>query len=104
MIQTSFLIPLKDQFTQGLHPHTKFEEIEKDLFLMFDGWTFTGIVRGCWRDPDTGKEVYEKSRKYVIALEEKNLSKLRNYLKSKVKPMFSQKSIYFEIAGKVEFL
>jgi len=43
MIQTSFLIPLKDQFTQDLHPHTKFEEIEKDLFLMFDGWTFTGI-------------------------------------------------------------
>ena len=63
MIQTSFLIPLKDQFTQDLHPYTKFEELEKDLLLMFGGWTFTGIVRGCWKDPDTNEEIYERSRK-----------------------------------------
>ncbi|MCD6257177.1 hypothetical protein J7J45_03825 [Candidatus Aerophobetes bacterium] len=104
MVQTSFLIPLKDQFTQDLHPYTKFEELEKDLLLMFGGWTSTGIVRGCWKDPDTNKEIYERSRKYVIAVKKKDVNKLREYLKNKAKTMFGQKSIYFEIAGKVEFL
>lgn len=104
MIETSFLIPLRDHFTQDLHSYAKFEETEKDLFLMFDGWTFTGIVTGTWKDPETGEAIPEKSRRYVIAVPEKDLNKLRHHLRNKIKPAFGQKSVYFEVAGKVEFL
>ncbi len=103
LIQTCFLVPLTDEFTGDLHPYSKFEQLEKELFVAFDGWTDGGVVQGCWKDPDTGKPVYDRSKKYIMAIEQNDVPKLRRFLK-KVKNSFGQKALYFEAMGIVEFI
>lgn len=103
LIQTSFFVPLTDDRTRDIHSYLKFEQLERQLFIKFGGWSYEGIIKGVYKDPDTGEPVQDYSRKYCIALEQKDIPKLRRYLK-KIKKEFGQKKLYFEVRGKVEFL
>ena len=104
IVETSFLIPLKDNFTGDLHPVEKFRQLEEELAVMFGGWTDAESVRGCWLDTETQRLVYEQSQKYTLAVDEKDLDMLRAYLRNEIRIIFGQKVIYFEVDGKVEFL
>lgn len=107
LIETSFLIPLhedKDIGNGRLHPATRWMYFQRRLFNCFAGWTLApGIYKGSYRDPKTGLEVTDLSRKYILAVPKNDLSKLRIFLK-KEGAIFRQKFIYFEVAGKVELL
>lgn len=106
-IQTSFLIPLhedKDIGNGKLHPTTRWSRFQRELYVAFGAWTLApGDYRGFYKDPDTGLEVSDLSRKYILAIPKKEIKKLINFLKNEGS-LFRQKYIYFEAAGKVELL
>lgn len=108
IIQTSFLVPITEDESVGngdLHPYTRWERLQSDLFVNFQGSTLApGPYRGDYPDPDTGEKITDLSRKYYVAIEEKDLGKLRKFLKEVVGPLFRQKCIYFEARGEVEFI
>ena len=106
-IQTSFLIPLyedKDVGNGRLHPATRWIRFQRKLYVDFRAWTLApGNYKGSYKDPDTGLEVVDLSRKYILAVPKKELRRLKDFLKEEG-VIFRQKYIYFEAAGKVELL
>jgi hypothetical protein len=71
---------------------------------MFEGWSRDpGLVEGVYRDPDIGQPVLDKSRRYVVALPQRELDRLRRSLRE-VGAVFKQKIVYLSVAGKVEFV
>ncbi len=109
-IQTSFLVPITEDESVGngdLHPYTRWEQLQRDLFINinFEGYTLApGFYKGAYPDPDTREKITDLSRKYYVAIEEKDLAKLRKFLREVVGPLFKQKCIYFEARGEVEFI
>lgn len=106
-IQTSFFIPLYEDNDIGngrLHPSTRWTQYQKNLYVNFGAWTLApGYYKGSYKDPDTGLEVVDLSRKYILAVPKKELRRLKDFLKEEG-VIFRQKYIYFEAAGKVELL
>lgn len=106
-IQTSFLIPMHEDNDIGnsrLHPATRWKQFQRKLFITFGAWTLApGNYKGSYKDPDTGLEVRDLSRKYILAVPKKELKRLKDLLKEEG-VIFRQKFIYFEAAGKVELL
>jgi hypothetical protein len=106
-IQTSFFIPLyedKDVGNGRLHSATRWTKFQSNLYVDFGTWTLApGNYKGSYKDPDTGLEVVDLSRKYILAVPKKGLRRLKDFLK-KEGIIFRQKYIYFEAAGKVELL
>jgi len=106
-VQTSFLIPLHEDKHIGngrLHSATRWDHFHRKLYAAFGAWTLApGNYKGSYKDPDTGREVSDLSRKYFIAVPKKNLKRLKDFLKEEG-AIFRQKYIYFEAAGKVELL
>ena len=102
-----FLIPNHEDADIGsgdLHPRNRKKKLDRDLYGMFGGWTLSpGYYEGVYQDPDTGLPVRDKSRQYVIALEEEKIPELREYLK-KVAVEFRQKVVYFFNGKEVEFI
>jgi hypothetical protein len=60
-------------------------------------------LHGFYTDPDTGKRVWDWSKKYFVALPRRELDSLRSLLRLAC-VVFQQKSIYLSIAGNVEFV
>lgn len=105
-IETRFLVPLHEDISYGgaLNPHNRWQNLERDLFRLFSGWTLSsGLYLGEYPDPDTGRPIRDKSKQYIIALEEERIPELREYLK-KVAVIFGQKVIYFFNGREVEFV
>jgi len=106
-VQTSFFIPLYEDNDVGngrLHPATRWIQFQRKLYVYFRAWTLApGNYKGSYKDPDTGLEVVDLSRKYILAVPKKELRKLKDFLKEEG-VIFRQKYIYFEVAGKVELL
>jgi len=107
IVEAAFLIPIREDAAVGsgrLHDDYKWRKLRRDLYEMFQGWSRDPrLVEGVYRDPDTGQPVFDKSRRYVVALPQSELPRLRRYL-SEVGALFKQKSIYLSVAGKVEFV
>ena len=107
-LETSFFVPIHedpDVGSEGLHPYYKWENLQRDLFVMFEGWTLSpGLYEGEYLDPDTGKPIRDKSKRYVVALEKEQVPRLRQYLKMEVAVNFKQKVIYFFNGMEVEFV
>ena len=107
LVEAAFLIPIREDRDVGngrLHPHTRLQQLTRDLYRMFAGWSRApGLVEGVYQDPDTGQPVADKSRRYVVALPQRELDRLRHYLQY-VGTIFKQKVIYLSVAGKVEFV
>ena len=76
-IQTSFLIPLhenKDIGNARLHPRTCWTQFQRKLYVAFGAWTLPpGHYKGSYKDPDSGREVTDVSRKYILAVPERDL-------------------------------
>lgn len=107
-LETHFLVPIHEDASVGsgdLQPYYRWENLQRDLFMMFEGWTLSpGLYEGVTQDPDTGKPVRDRSKRYVIALEEEQVSRLRQYLETEVAVNFKQKVIYFFNGREVEFV
>jgi len=107
LIQASFLIPLhedKDIGNNKLHPVTRWVQFQRKLYAVFGAWTMApGDYKGIYKDPQTGMEVKDISRKYILAIPKKDLKRLKEFLKREG-VIFRQKWIYLEAAGKVELL
>ena len=105
---THFLVPIHEDISIGsgdLHPYYRWENLQKDLFTMFGGWTLSpGLYEGEYPDPDPGKSVRDRSKQYAVALEEEQVPELRQYLKTEVAVNFRQKVIYFFNGREVEFV
>ena len=61
------------------------------------------VVRGWYRDPDTGERVEDESWRFILAVPAGELPHLRAFL-SAVATEFRQKAIYLSAAGEVEFV
>ena len=107
LIETSFLIPLKEDRRVGngdFQPMSRWKYLHEQLYLKFEGYSIErGLFNGCYRDEDTGERVYDVSRKFYVAVKQKDLNIIRTFLKEAA-TTFCQKSIYFAITGKVEFI
>ena len=105
--ERKFLLPIHEDVELGngdLHHYYKLEKLNRELFLRFGCWTLSpGIYGGEYPDPDSGEPVHDKSRQYIIALEEEKIPELREYLKT-VAVAFRQKVIYFFNGKEVEFI
>jgi len=107
MVEASFLIPIredKDVGNRKLHPPERWNYFRNRLFDEFGGYTIApGNYSGCYTDPDTQTLVSDQSRKYILALQENEIHKLRSFLRMEA-VIFRQKVLYLEIGGRVEFI
>lgn len=107
-VEAHFLVPIREDINVGggdLQPYQRWENLQRDLYEKFGGWTLRpGLQAGVTQDPITSQPVCDKSKEYVVALEEKKIPELRRYLKEQVAVLFRQKFIYFFNGKDVEFL
>ena len=97
-VETKFLIPLKEDSSFGgeKHPYTRWQKLQTDLFIMFEGWTVSSAnYRGVYKDPDSGEMVSDESVQYMVTLDEKKVPELRDYLRDHVSVAFRQKAYIF---------
>ncbi|MDP1710719.1 MAG: hypothetical protein Q8L46_02160 [candidate division WWE3 bacterium] len=88
-----------------MHPHTRWEFFDIELWNTLGAYTKApGLYDGAYTDPDTQEKVADQSRKYILAVERKDLTRARQFLKEVVGPLFRQKCIYFEVKGEVEYV
>jgi hypothetical protein len=106
LVERSFLIPIRrDKNLSDGKPHRRTAwNWCADQLMMFDGATMgLGLYEGWYPDPDTGKRVKDKSRRFWIAIPANKIRKLRVFLREACR-VFYQKCIYLSVAGKVEFV
>jgi hypothetical protein len=76
----------------------------EDELLQFGGASReTAAIEGWYFDPDTGEQVRDRSRRYVVAVARNQVSRLRVLLRQAC-AVFRQKCIYLSVAGDVEFV
>jgi hypothetical protein len=106
-VECSFLIPIRRDanLSDGdLHSVGDWNWLEDQLFEQFEGQTLApGFYAGVYKDPDTGQPVPDRSRRYIVAVPEDRLDKLRELLREAC-DRFVQKCIYLSVAGRVEFI
>lgn len=76
--------------------------LERALFA-FGGMTRAPDHAGGYLDPDTGEPVWDRSRKYIVAMPHARVDELRALL-CRACGEFGQKCIYLSVAGRVEFI
>ncbi len=62
-----------------------------------------GLYRGCYTDPHSQQRVDDESYKFIVAVPQSTLDRLRDLLRQ-VCVDFAQKCIYLNIASQVEFI
>ncbi|MBI1831444.1 MAG: hypothetical protein HYR84_08345, partial [Planctomycetes bacterium] len=62
-----------------------------------------GIYKGVWKSPRTEAPIHDETRRYVIAVPAGQVKRLRAVLREACR-VFEQQSIYFSVAGVVEFI
>ena len=105
-VETRFLVPIHEDKQVGngsLHPPFRWEWLQTYLYDHFDGYTLAlGLYRGVWRSP-SGKKVSDLSRTYIVAIDTERVDELKVFLRE-VAQEFRQQSLYFSVAGEVEFI
>ena len=106
-VEASFLIPLTEDPEVGsgeLHRSERWDALRRGLLRLAGGWSREALpVAGEWLDPATGRLVADESYRFVVAIEESELPRLRRFLAA-ASVAFRQKTIYLSIAGSVEFI
>ena len=107
LVECSFLIPIRrdHDLSDGLlHSPTEWEWLVSELRSQFGGATKSpGFHTGFYTDSDTGQQVTDESRQFVVAVNRKELDSVHNLLQQAC-VHFHQKCIYLSIAGEVEFI
>ena len=106
-IECTFFIPIRRDanLSDGeLHETDAWEWLDDELYIRFAGGTRSpGYYEGFYRDPDTAGHVDDRSRQFIVALDESLLDELRESLRAAC-AVFQQKCIYLSVAGHVEFV
>jgi hypothetical protein len=106
LLECSFLIPFRrDALLSDGKPHLRsaWRWLEDSLLPFEGGSRDTAPTEGWYPDPDTGARVWDRSRRYVVAIARKRVDELRAVLAEACR-VFRQKSIYLSVAGHVEFV
>ena len=107
MIECSFLIPIRRdaQLCDGqLHVEEAWKWLDAVLFSAFAGRTVApGLYQGIYTDPDTHDRVPDESRRYIVAVPDTEVPRLRKLLAIAC-TIFQQKCIYLSVGGQVEFI
>lgn len=106
-VECSFLVPERGdrQLSDG-EPHldAHWDWLNDQLWNSFEGGTQApGLYRGFYGDPDSGEQVCDESRRFIVAIPRSKLRLLRRMLKEAC-IVFHQKCIYLSVAGEVEFI
>ncbi len=106
LLECSFLIPVfRDKGLSDGKPHrrTAWKWLDNQL-MKYEGATRAlELYEGWYPDPETGKRVVDRSRRFWVALSAEGVRRLRRLLIEACR-VFLQKSIYLSIAGRVEFV
>ena len=97
-VKALFYIPIKDN--DGTYLVDERVDLELELYFLFDGWSFMGIVRGAYRMED-GTRAIDDHRAYSIFMNESSLPELEVTLRT-FKAKTTQEAIYLEVQYNVE--
>jgi hypothetical protein len=97
-VKVLFYLPLRDN--DGRELFADIEVVRTELFVRFDGWTFSGYVEGAYRMAD-GTRALDQSAAYVVVLEESRIAELEQVLQD-FKGKTTQEAIYLEVHRTVE--
>jgi hypothetical protein len=106
LLECAFLIPIRRDRNRSdgkLHKRGAWKWLEDGLLAFGGGTRDTDLKEGWYPDPDTGERVWDRSRRYVIALPRQQVDELRGVLREACR-VFRQKCIYLSVAGHVEFV
>ena len=99
LAKATFFLPLLDN--DGRDLSVEQQEVRKQVFALFDGWTLLGYFEGAFRMRD-GTQSLDRSAAYVVVLEESRIDELETVLRA-FKAKTLQEAIYLEIQRGVEF-
>jgi hypothetical protein len=106
LYECSFLIPVR---RDRILSDGKLQRARTWIWLQHELLVFGGATRapdlyeGWYLDPDTGEQVEDRSRKYIVAVPRARVEELRELLRQACGE-FQQKCIYLSVAGRVEFV
>ena len=104
--ECSFLIPIRRDrnLSDGqLHGRSAWKWLDDQMMTFEGGTRALELYEGWYHDPDTGKRVADRSRRFWMALAPGRIGQLRSLLKEACRAFF-QKAIYLSVAGHVEFV
>lgn len=97
-VKVLFYLPLRDN--DGRDLASEIEQVENELYLYLNGWTFQEYVRGVYEMPD-GTRSLDESVAYVVITEEQNIDLIEQIL-GQFKSKTSQDAIYLEIQRDID--
>src|SRR5690348_13094943 len=97
-VKALFYVPRKDN--DGRDLTLEIEELEAELFALFDGWTFRGDVKGAYRMAD-GTLSTDVSGAYEVVLDDSRIPELEPLLRD-FRSKTLQEAIYLEIQRNLE--
>jgi hypothetical protein len=106
-IECAFFVPIhrdKNLSDGELHSTKAWRWLEDELDFECGAFTLApGLYQGCYRDPDTKERVDDESRRYIVAIPNSAVGRLRALL-ARVCVKFQQKCIYLSVGSQVEFI
>lgn len=106
LLECSFLIPIRRDWNLsdgGAHKRSSWDWLNNQLYKFGGGTRSNELYEGWYLDPDTGKRMTDRSKKFIVALPREKIEQLRDLLRETC-GVFQQKCIYLCVAGYVEFI
>ncbi len=97
-LKAVMFLPVRDNDGRDLSEER--QAAEEDLFLIYLGWTFLGMVQGAYRMTD-GTRAIDDHRAYAVITDDAGLIEIEAVLK-RFKSKTTQEAIYFEVQYNVE--
>ena len=97
-VKAVIFLPVRDNDGRDLTDER--EEAENDLFMIYLGWTFLGMVQGAFRMTDGSRDI-DDHRAYAVMTDEVGLVAIE-YVLRRFKSKTTQGAIYLEVQYNVE--
>ncbi len=97
-VKAVIFLPVRDNDGRDLTGER--EVAEDDLFMIYLGWTFPGMVQGAYRMTD-GSRAIDDHRAYAVITDEAGLADIEDVLR-RFKSKSTQEAIYLEVQYNVE--
>ncbi len=97
-VKVVVFLPVRDNDGRDLTAER--ESAENDLFMIYLGWTFLGMVQGAYRMTD-GSRAIDDHRAYAIMTDETGIGDIEGVVR-RFKAKTTQEAIYMEVQYNVE--
>ena len=97
-LKAVMFLPVRDNDGRDLSEER--QAAEEDLFLIYLGWTFLGMVQGAYRMTD-GTRAIDDHRAYAVITDDAGLIEIEAVLR-RFKSKTTQEAIYLEVQYNVE--